>query len=211
MNLYLKNFFNGKSALSNGFIALILVGLIALGCTCNDKDGFKFDSDKNANTSRNDKDSDTKKDSDKDEDSDKDDDTKFEKADASKKEIPSDAEMQQIVKKTLLDFNDAIQDEDFSDFHKTISKVWQKQTTPRTFEKGFKQFLEKNVDISQIKSQKAKFTADPEVVTEDRVQLLDVEGFYPTSPEPTRFALKYIPEGKDWKLFAINVRTKSFR
>lgn len=133
-----------------------------------------------------------------------------ERADARKGEMPSDEELQYMTKTTLLNFNEAIQKEDFADFHGTISKTWQKQTTPDTFNTAFKEFMEKGVDISEIRDLEANFTPQPSIDKSKPAKVLQVEGNYETSPTPTRFVLKYIPEGKEWKLFAIEVYTRSF-
>ena len=36
------NMFYGKSSMGNGLIAMMIISLIVLGCTCNQKDGFNF-------------------------------------------------------------------------------------------------------------------------------------------------------------------------
>ncbi|NJM54422.1 MAG: hypothetical protein HC846_14225 [Blastocatellia bacterium] len=100
----------GKDKRFNGLIALGIVTLIVLGCNCNKLNELAQNS---SNTSTNPSNTfsptntgtSPKKD------------TTYTKADASKKEIPSDAEMQEIAKATLLDFNDALQSEDFTNFH----------------------------------------------------------------------------------------------
>lgn len=189
-----KSLTNEKKSLTNGLLALALIGLVALGCTCNQEGGLFGNKQKSdTNSSQPGAPTDTKE--------------TFEKADASKGEIPSNAEMQEIVKSTLLSFNDALRQKDFSDFHKTIADAWQRQTTPKTFEEGFGEFIRKGVDISNIRSQKADFTTGPQFVTQDGLERLKVAGSYPTSPRPTRFDLQYIAEGSDWKLFAIEVDT----
>jgi hypothetical protein len=207
MKKNLMNVLNAKNSLINGGMALIIIGVIALGCTCNDKDGFQFGDNKDSNSATGTPEK-------------KEEGNPFEtptekkeivKADASKGEIPSDEELQEIVKETMMNFNDAIQRGDFSDFHKTISKVWQGQTKPKTFEDGFRSFIEKKVDISSIRDQQARFSPTPKIDTSQRLDRLMVEGTYPTSPSPTQFKLQFIPEGEDWKLFAIDVRTRSFR
>jgi hypothetical protein len=208
MKSILKQILTAKSSLGNGLLALFIISLIALGCTCNQfgkKEG-------NSNSSTREK----KEEGNPFDTPDGTAETPVEKkeivkADASKKEIPSDEELQEIVKETLMNFNDAIERGDFSDFHKTISKAWQRQTKPKTFEDGFRQFIDKKVDISQIRSQKATFSPAPKVGREKTLQGLIVKGTYPTSPTPTEFELIYTAEGKEWKLSAINVRTRSFR
>ncbi len=199
----LIKFVNSKNSLSNGFLAFLVIALTTLGCTCNGKNLFDSGDDKsnssNSSTKEDGKPFETpeaKK--------------VFEKADASKGEIPSDEELQEMVKTTLLNFNDAIQQKDFSDFHKTIAEAWQKQVTPKTFDDGFRSFMDKGVDISEIKSQKATFYT-PRLETSEGLERLKVEGSYPTSPKPTTFKLQYIAEDKEWKLFAIEVYTFSFK
>lgn len=126
------------------------------------------------------------------------------KADASKKEVPSDEEAQEMAKATLLEFNKAIEQEDFTDFHDSISKTWQKEITPQKFNEAFAEFIEKKIDISDIGSEDARFSPSPEVKKEQGFDMLTLEGEYPTSPKTT-FSLKYIPEGKEWKLSRIRV------
>lgn len=127
------------------------------------------------------------------------------KADASKKEVPSDDEAQEMAKATLMEFNKAIQDEDFTDFHGTISKTWQKEITPQKFNDAFKEFIDKKVDISGISSEDANFSTPPAVKKEQGFDMLTLDGDYDTSPSKTKFELKYIPEGKEWKLSRIRV------
>lgn len=126
------------------------------------------------------------------------------KADASKKEVPSETEAQEMAKATLLEFNKAIEQEDFTDFHDTISKTWQKEITPQKFNEAFAEFIEKKVDISDISSEDAEFSPSPAVNKEQGFDMLTLNGEYATSPK-TKFELKYIPEGKEWKLSRIRV------
>ncbi len=128
--------------------------------------------------------------------------------DASTGEVPDEAQLQAMAKETMLDFNDAIQDEDFSGFYDNISKVWQKETSPEDLEKGFKVFMDKNADFSQIRKLEADITETPKIKRELGYKMLNLSGVYDTSPLPTKFDLKYVPQGKDWKLSYIRVSTK---
>lgn len=130
------------------------------------------------------------------------------KADASKAEIPADDELQYMAKTTLLDFNDAIQQADFTNFHRKIAKAWQKQVTPEQFKQGFNDFIVKKVEISEIKQMDANFTSSPKIDKSRGLKELVVEGRYDTSPLPTKFKLNYVPEGKEWKLYGIEVNTR---
>ncbi len=129
------------------------------------------------------------------------------KADASKGEIPRDDELQDMVKTTLLDFNDAVTSADFTTFYGTISKLWQRQTSPAKLEDTFKVFIDGKNNFSAIRSKDAEFSSNPKVDDSKGFKELVLEGKYDTSPLPTKFTLKYTPESKNWKLTGIIVDT----
>ncbi len=132
----------------------------------------------------------------------------FDKADAKKGVMPSDGEMQEIVKESLTDFNDAVKQGDFADFHDKISATWKKQVTPEQFNTAFSEFIQKKLDISEIRSMEADFSPAPSIDKSQGVSILKVVGQYDTSPNPTRFDMKYVPDGSDWKLLSIRVDTR---
>lgn len=129
------------------------------------------------------------------------------KADASKGEIPSGDELQEMSQKTLVDFNDAIEQEDFTDFFQTISKLWQRQSSPVKLKDTFQPFIDKKVRIGAVRTMEANFTSKPRVDDSKGFKELIVEGRYDISPYPAKFQLKYTPQGKDWKLTGISVDT----
>jgi hypothetical protein len=183
----------GKNSIVSGLIALSIIMAIGLGCFCN-KDKFDLSNIGSSTPTPNASASPSATKS-------------YTKADASKSEIPSDDEMQDIVKKTMLDFNDAILKKDFSDFHKTISKVWQKQITPDQFKESFQKLIDGEADMSSIKTMTAKFTTPSEITRSTGAKTLESKGEYPTLPLTTDFELKYIAEGKEWKLIGLKVYT----
>lgn len=194
MKKMMKEIIFGKNSLLSGILAISIISAIGLGCFCN-KD--KFDLAKN-----------DAKDSPTPVSSPSPTATKsYTKADASKNEVPSEDEMQEIVKKTLLDFNDALQKEDFTDFHGTISKVWQKQITPEKMKTNFQSFIDGDADLSSIRSMNAKFTTPTEITKSTGVKTLEAKGEYATSPNNSTFELKYIAEKKEWKLIGLQVIT----
>lgn len=200
----MKNLINeivfGKNSFLSGLIALAVVMTIGLGCFCN-KDKFNNLSNTTSTTTTPSPNSTaasspspaaTKS---------------YTKADASKTQIPTEDELQDMSKKTLLDFNDALQKEDFTDFHRSVSKVWQKQITPEKFKESFQGFIDGNADMSGIRDKQATFTSPAEITKSTGVKTLEVKGEYDTFPNDTTFELKYIPEGKEWKLIGIRVYT----
>jgi hypothetical protein len=188
--------FFGRENWLSAAAAFSIVLLMVLGCTC----GKNFDlgntsSGSNTSTSNT---SSTETTTTK---------PTFTKADASKGEMPSDAELQDMVKTTLLDFDSAIQKEDFTDFYAKICKPWQKQTSPEKLKSSFQPFIDKHISIESIRSLEAEFSPDPEIGREVGYKTLMLLGKYDTSPNLTKFEINYIPEGKEWKLSKIVVDT----
>ncbi|HUF03063.1 MAG TPA: hypothetical protein VMM38_02700 [Aridibacter sp.] len=192
----LKELIYGRNPFLSGFVAILVVSAIALGCTCNETDGFQWGS--NTTSSSNDTSGDTTATEEK---------TPAKKADASKKEIPEDEELEAIIKDTLLDFDRALKSEDFSDFYNNISEEWQKQTTPRQLKRLFQSFIDVNADLSSVQNMEPEITDGPAIRESVGFDMLEVKGSFDTSPRPTTFELKYIANGEDWKLSAISVVT----
>lgn len=128
-----------------------------------------------------------------------------EKADASLGEIPEGDERQELVQTTLVQFNDAIQADDFTDFFPTVSKLWQRESSPAKLKETFQLFIDRKIDIGEVRTMAANFTTKPRIDESKGFKELILEGNYDTSPNPTRFKLKYTPEGKNWKLTGISV------
>lgn len=198
MRRLIKELMVGKNNLMSGLIALGIVSLIALGCTCN-KD-FKL-----GNTSGNTESNSTVSNTDKTPEPSSPEDKL---SDTPRGEVPSELDMEKLTKTTLLDFNDAVQKGDFSDFYDTISKVWKRTSTPQKFNEGFSEFIDKKIDISNIKGKVAQFDPQPTVKKKSGYQVLDAKGKYDTSPLPVRFETEYIKEGGEWKLISIRVDTR---
>ncbi|HEY0428355.1 MAG TPA: hypothetical protein VGC76_11280 [Pyrinomonadaceae bacterium] len=132
----------------------------------------------------------------------------YTKSDASKAEMPSDPEIQDMAKTTLLDFNKAVKNEDFTDFHSNIANEWKKEITADEMKTTFQGFIDKKIDISDISSLDADVSPDPSIEKELGYKTLKIKGRYATSPYPTKFLLNFIPNGKQWKLSRIEVSTK---
>ncbi len=192
MKKILSEILYGDNSIKSGLFAFAIIGLIVLGCTCNTKDGFKFGK-KDSNTTQ-----------DKPDDGDK---KPTEKSDASTGDLPSEDELQEITKTSLLSFNDGMQTKNFKDFYDNTSKPFKKSTSPRRLKRQFRKLIEGKADISSIRSMKARFSPSPRVNDSGRIPILEIKGDYATKPRASTFELKYIPEGTEWKLIAIKIFT----
>ncbi|MEZ5425497.1 MAG: hypothetical protein R2747_04465 [Pyrinomonadaceae bacterium] len=120
-------------------------------------------------------------------------------------QVPGEEKLQELVKGTLLEFNNALEQEDFTDFHQTISQAWQKEITPEELNEAFSELIDKQVNISAIRSLEAKFSEKPKITNINNFQVLSVDGNYPTEPLKTNFKLEYVLEEGSWKLSRIEV------
>lgn len=191
----IKDLVWGKSNLFNGIIGLGVVCAIALGCNCSKDFGNLGKNTESNSTVFN-----TSTTPDKTPES--------TLSDTPRGDVPSERDMEDLVQETLLDFNDAVQKGDFTDFHEKISNVWKSTSSPEKFNEGFKQFIEKKVDISDIKGKTATFDPQPTVTTKGKYKVLSATGKYDTYPLPVRFENEYIKEGGTWKLISIRVDTR---
>jgi len=116
--------------------------------------------------------------------------------------VPSDAELEQMIATALSDFNRAVRGRDFTAFYATLSDVWKKQTTPKELQTIFQEFIDKDIDIGAVKDMKPQM-AFPSV---NNKGVLVVNGHFPASTGRVGFELEYAPERGQWKLLAIGVK-----
>lgn len=207
MKKIIRNLFFGNDSKVSGLIALALIGFIGLGCFCK-KDGFNFSNlgEKNTNTKNapvfptNSTDNPATPATPR---------VVTTKANAAKGEKPGDEEMHQIVEQTLLDFNQALQTEDFTAFRANVSKPFRDQYTEEKFREGFATFINKkdamNKVLTSITGMEPEYTSGPEVVRQAGTKVLKAAGSYQTFPG-MKFDLSFIPEKTEWKLLKIEVR-----
>ncbi len=186
----------GNNAMYSGIIALLIVSAIALGCTCGKDFANMGKSDDDSTTASNTSSTSNTSSA-----------PIVEKADASTGKVPADDQLQEMARTTILDFNGALQSEDFTAFHRTISKPFQKEASPARFKEVFKSFIDAGIDFSEVRTLPAYFR--PTTIDKSRgAKTLNLKGSYSTSPRATNFDLKYVPEGSDWKLIYIEINTK---
>jgi hypothetical protein len=115
---------------------------------------------------------------------------------------PSDAEVEKLVTATLTEFDRAVRAKDFTAFYDTVEAGLKKELTPEQLRKAFQAFLDKDVDLNPIRSDKPRLASPAGV---DEKGTLMVKGHYPAAT-PIRFELRYGREGDDWKLTGISVK-----
>ena len=127
-----------------------------------------------------------------------------------KPEIPSNDKLQTLVKTTFMDFSDAVQAGDFTDFHKKIAKVWRDESSAEKLAESFDTFVEKKESYNfkkAVSSLDATFSPAPSIEKVSGLDALVVKGYYPTKPARANFELKYTMDDGTWKLIGINVKT----
>ena len=119
--------------------------------------------------------------------------------------LPADEEARALVRQTLLDFNRAVQDRDFTAFHGGIAELWKKEISPQGLQKVFQSFLDNRVDLGGIADLVPVLEGSPR---EDERGRLVVAGHYATMPSRVSFRLEYASERGAWKLAGIQVNVK---
>lgn len=128
-----------------------------------------------------------------------------------KAEIPSEEKLQTLVKTTFLDFGDAIQSGDFSDFHKKAASVWRDESSPEEMLDAFKVFVDNKNDYNfkrAVTPLDATLSPAPTLEKVKGLDALVVKGYYPTKPLRANFELKYVMDDGTWKLIGINIKTR---
>jgi hypothetical protein len=140
MKKIVKDIFFGKNPLVSGVVAMGVVASLALGCNC----GKTFDlanlakNASTANTSSN-----TVPDTERDESS-----------------VPSESEVESLVKDTTAEFADAIESNDFSDLYANASSDFRSTYSEDEIKKAFKTYVDKKRIVLYL-SQRASFRPNP--------------------------------------------------
>jgi hypothetical protein len=179
--------FLGKDARLSGLIAFAIVGAIALGCTCT-KD---LSTSGTSNTSNDPATSNTSTTAD---------DTEG---------LPSDSTMQSLVKDTTSDFAEAIDSNDFSDLYEKASQDFKSTYTEDQMKDVFKEFVQKKrlilPSLNKVPGSTAEFSPSPSIRQEKGLEILVLNGKFPTKPLNVKFEYEYVKRGGEWKLLKLVV------
>ena len=118
-------------------------------------------------------------------------------------EVPTDRELEALVKGSLLTLNDANVTGNYSVLHAKLSRPFREQFSIEQFRAAFKQFRVENTDYDIIAVMQPAYDPRPSISEDGK---LVVNGSFPTEPSRVRFDLEFIPSEGQWKLIAIQVK-----
>ena len=188
MRLILKDLLCGSSNTANGILALGIVMLIALGCTCGKSMNLanltKELSEANSHISNTETDSDS-------EDS----------------EVPDDRLLNALVRETTADFAYSISTEDFSAMYAKASPDFQSTYTEAEMRDVFKSTIANKKRLlpllAKVVSMQPDYSPDPYIRTEQGASILVVNGKYEVKPTPLNFTYEYVKRDGKFKLLKL--------
>jgi hypothetical protein len=192
MNRYIRLLLeNGNKV--NGVIALAIISLIVLGCTCG-KDADTTAS--NTSTAEN-RSSDNPFGDDAD---------TADGADG----LPGERLRNALVKATTAEFAQAVSTGDFSNVHANASIDFQKAIPIERLEREFKPFVDQKKrylpSLAKLSSTEPEYSPEPSLRSEQGLDILVVKGKFPTSPLDVEFDYEYVKRGGTWKLLKLVVK-----
>ncbi len=183
----LMNALSGRNTRSNGLIALAFIAFIVLGCNCN----RSFDLGNLANTSTSDNSSSGT-------------------STSSSSDMPSDALIEAMVKETLADFNLAVTTDNWSGIYQKASSDFQSTFTEAQMKDTFKDFVKNRRAVTPIIREALQldpeYTQAPYIRNEKGLEILVVDGKFPTKRVPTNFEFEYVKRSGDWKMLKLVVK-----
>lgn len=126
--------------------------------------------------------------------------------DALNKPMPQGREVNALVRATLVEFNEALQQKSFAGFYQWVSTAWQNQLTESQLQRAFQPFMDRQIDFAGIAELEPVIDVEPTINSEG---LLLITGHYdaapPRMPYKLHFALKHVYELPNWKLFGLDL------
>jgi hypothetical protein len=107
-----------------------------------------------------------------------------------------------LVKRAMVDFAISIRDADMKHFYSTLSRRWQRHTTPEKLGEAFADTMSKRLDLTVLEDLQPVIEPILELDEDGGVTL---EGYFPTSPNRVNFEQAYVYEGLEWKLIAFGL------
>ncbi len=123
----------------------------------------------------------------------------------------SESEIISLLRGTILDFNEAIQKEDFSEFLESrASKPFRQQFTPDQMASIFSTFIKRKEQISPILVQVSRTSPSysHKLSEVNGYVVLEIGGSFNTVPSKTYFNNQYLLEEGKWKVLKIEIRVR---
>ena len=191
MKRSIYNVIFGRDARISGAMAMTIVLLIALGCTCNkgfDMGNTSSGSNSNSGSSSN---------------------SIFGGDDSDSSGVPGDNLVKSLVKSTTAEFTSAIDSEDFSTIYNDSSDDFKHTYSEDQMKDYFKDFITKKKQVLPIltkaMSMDPDFTSKPSIRTEAGTDILVVNGKYATKPVPVTIDYEYVKRDGQWKLLVLKI------
>jgi hypothetical protein len=204
----------GKDTKLSGFIALTVIMLIALGCTCGGLDKFKENSSASSSDNKSSK-SDSTSNSSKDSPFPSDSSTPKKEATPGKKssdkDMPSDEETNSLVKDLVQQFRNGVENEDFADMRNSASTAFKKTYTTEKVNQGFDVFIKAKERVGTVLEDVGELTPEytdtPIITKKNGFKILTANGTFATSPTTT-FKTSFVLEKGEWKMLTIEMIIK---
>jgi hypothetical protein len=216
MKQILNELLFGKDAKLSGLIALAVVMMIAMGCTCGglNKLSELSKDNKSSNTAENKSSKESAENSSKDSPFPSDEATpkKIENSGQKKskdKNMPSDDETESLVKDLIRQFKDGVENEDFTDMRDASSSAFKKVYTNDAIVKSFDVFIKSKERVGNvldgIDDLTPEYTTEPSISVKNGYKILTTKGTFATSPTTT-FNASYVLEKGSWKMLTVEIK-----
>lgn len=184
----------GRNSKFNGMMAVGIISLIVLGCTCNrnfdlGNVGSDNGTDRTASNSTSNSTS---------------------TGDDMDGSLPSDSKIRSLVRETTSDFADAIDTGDFSAIYGKASSDFQSSYTEAQMKNAFDMFIREKRRVVPIlekaMSMQSDLSPDPYIRTEKGHKVLVINGQFPTKPLPVKTEYEYVLREGEWKILKLVVK-----
>jgi hypothetical protein len=176
----------GRNSMVSGTVALAIVALIALGCSCG-KIFEQLKAAKEANLSN----------------------ANFEtqKKDSADDSAPTESVVEDLVKDTTAQFAEAIDSNDFSDLYSEASSDFRSTYSIDEIKTAFKTYVDKKRIVlpvlNKVPAAAAEFSQPPYIRTERNLKILVAKGKFRTKPYTVSYDYEYIRRDDQWKLLKL--------
>ncbi|MEP6945964.1 MAG: hypothetical protein ABJA02_08615 [Acidobacteriota bacterium] len=127
-------------------------------------------------------------------------------------DLPPDQVVQRLVRSSVSDLADAIEQDDFSDLYNNASSDFRSTYTIDQVKDLFKSFVEKKADIGPILKQadsaEVNFSPAVSIRTEKGLKVLVASGSFDTTPATLNFETEYVNRGGEWKMLTLLIKIK---